>query len=117
LRESCEEIGVNPRDVRVLGQLEPMLTRSSYLVTPVVGMIPWPYPFRPSPEEVSRIFTVPLGWLAGENRYSEKPYFRPALGISENVIFFEEYDGELLWGISAQLTVNLLQVLGILPIS
>lgn len=113
LRESHEEIGVKPQDVRVLGQLEPMLTRSSYLVTPVVGLIAWPYPFHPSPDEVSRIFTIPLGWLAGENRYSEKPYFRPALGFRENIIYFEEYDGELLWGISARLTVNLLEVLGL----
>jgi len=114
LRESHEEIGVIPQDVHVLGQLEPMLTRSSYLVAPIVGMITWPYSFHPSPDEVSRIFTIPLGWLAGENRYSEKPFFRPAMGFSENVIYFEEYDGELLWGISARLTVNLLEVLGLL---
>jgi 8-oxo-dGTP pyrophosphatase MutT (NUDIX family) len=113
LRESHEEIGVAPQDVVVLGQLDPMLTRSAYLVMPVVGMIQWPYTFQPSPDEVTRVFTIPLGWLAGENRYSEKPYFRPALGFSENVLYFEEYDGELLWGISATLTVNLLDVLGL----
>jgi hypothetical protein len=35
-----------------------------FLVTPVVGIIPWPYPLRLQETEVARAFIVPLSWLA-----------------------------------------------------
>jgi len=40
LREAQEEIGIEPRQVRVLGRLNSMLTITSFMVTPVVGVIP-----------------------------------------------------------------------------
>lgn len=39
LREAEEEIGVRPQDVRVLGRLAPMVTITSFRVTPVVGIV------------------------------------------------------------------------------
>ncbi|MDD5168046.1 MAG: CoA pyrophosphatase, partial [Syntrophales bacterium] len=64
LREACEEIGLNPADVHILGRMDDFLTVSNYRVTPVVGTMPWPYPLTLSPNEVSRVFTVPVDWLA-----------------------------------------------------
>jgi 8-oxo-dGTP pyrophosphatase MutT (NUDIX family) len=60
LRETQEEIGIQPRDVRVLGRLTSMATISHFLVTPIVGVIPWPYVFRPEQAEVARIFNHTL---------------------------------------------------------
>src|SRR5688572_14177918 len=45
LRESQEEIGLDPGDVRVLGNLDQVRATANYLVTPVVGVIPYPYEF------------------------------------------------------------------------
>ena len=46
LRETFEEIGVRPLDVEILGQLDNMGTvSSSFLITPFVGLIPYPYEF------------------------------------------------------------------------
>jgi 8-oxo-dGTP pyrophosphatase MutT (NUDIX family) len=59
LREAKEEIGLKPGDVRVVGKLERIITISNYLVTPVLGLIPWPYSFSLEPEEVSRVFSIP----------------------------------------------------------
>ena len=42
LREAYEEIGLLPADVRILGRLYDFLTITNYLVTPIVGVIPWP---------------------------------------------------------------------------
>lgn len=112
LREACEEIGVRPRYVRVLGQLESVTTISQYLVTPVVGRIKWPLATKPAPNEVSRIFTIPLAWLAERSNWEERPYELPDGNIHQ-VIFFREYDGELLWGISARITLMLLKALGL----
>ena len=61
LREAHEEIGLRPADVRVLGRLDDIETVASrFLITPVVGVVPHPYPWRPCAREVDTIFTVPL---------------------------------------------------------
>jgi 8-oxo-dGTP pyrophosphatase MutT (NUDIX family) len=65
LREAEEEIGLKPEHVTVLGQLDELLTVTQYRITPVVGVIPWPYPFVLSTVELSEVFGVPLRWLAG----------------------------------------------------
>jgi 8-oxo-dGTP pyrophosphatase MutT (NUDIX family) len=109
LREAEEEIGLVPRDVHLLGRLRPMETITSFLVVPVVGIIPWPYVFRPEQNEVARIFTMPLTWLAEPSNRWEFNVF----GRKHNIIFFHPYDGELLWGATARMTVDFLEILGI----
>ncbi|MBN8582654.1 MAG: CoA pyrophosphatase, partial [Anaerolineae bacterium] len=71
LREADEEIGIAPSDVRVIGKLSRMVTISKYRVTPVVGVIQFPYAFKTSGAEVARVFTMPLTWLANRNNYWE----------------------------------------------
>jgi len=70
LRESCEEIGLSPHDVRIIGELEQVRTlTSSYLVTPYVGIIPYPYDFRINKDEVVELIHVPISaLLASEKR-------------------------------------------------
>lgn len=110
LREAFEEIALLPRDVRVLGHLEQRPTISSFLVTPVVATIPWPYSFQLSPDEVDRVFSIPLDWLADPANREDRVLSTPG-GVFRNVIFFQSYDGELLWGASARITLDLLDAL------
>ena len=109
LREAHEEIGLEADNVRILGRLPNLITISHYRVTPVVGMIlNWPTVFRVGEHEVARIFTMPLGWLANEmNRWQ---FDIP--GRKRSVIAYHPYDGELLWGATARMTVDFLKVLG-----
>jgi 8-oxo-dGTP pyrophosphatase MutT (NUDIX family) len=109
LRETWEEIGVDPKDVRVLGRLDRLLTGTGYRVTPVVGIIPWPYTFTLSTDEVASVFTIPLSWLAEPANREERPFARD--GESINVIYFSKYQGELLWGATARMTMNLITLL------
>lgn len=111
LREAEEEIGLATRDVRLLGRLRDFLTITNYLVTPVVCAIPWPYPLRPAAHEVSRAFTIPLAWLADMTNRDTRLRPLPEPYAPLPVIYFREYDGELLWGASARFTVELIQVL------
>jgi 8-oxo-dGTP pyrophosphatase MutT (NUDIX family) len=107
LREAEEEIGIEPNRVRVLGRLNSMLTITSYRVTPVVGVIPWPTVFRPAQAEVARIFTMPLAWLAERsNRWEFN-----MLGRDYSVIVYHPFDGEILWGATARMTVDFLEIL------
>lgn len=111
LREAREEIGLQPEDVQILGRLREFLTITNYLVTPVVGQIPWPYPLRVAQDEVVRTFTIPLAWLANPAHYEERQRALPAPYGSVPVIYFQHYDGELLWGVSASFTLALLDIL------
>lgn len=110
LRETQEEINLTPGDVQVLGQLNDFITVSDFKVTPVVGVAPWPYEFEAQPGEVSRIFSIPLAWLADEdNRRTVARQL--SSGWQVPVIYFDEYDGEILWGASARFTVALLEAI------
>ena len=111
LREAEEEIGLRPEDVRVLGRLNSMATISSFRVTPVVGVISWPVVFRPAQAEVARVFTMPLAWLANKSNRWEFNIF----GRNHSVIFFHPYDGELLWGATARMTVEFLDAISSHP--
>ena len=110
LREAEEEIKLNPSDVNVLGCLSDIHTVTNFLVRPIVGEIPWPYAFEPDPNEVSRIFTIPLLWLADPNNYDVRPW-TPSQEVTKPypIIFFKEYEGEILWGASARMMVDLIE--------
>ena len=109
LREADEEIGIQPAGIKVLGRLANLITISYFRVTPVVGVVRWPTVFRVGEHEVARVFTIPLSWLANEsNRWQfEIP------GRNRSVIAYHPYDGELLWGATARMTVDFLKVLGL----
>jgi 8-oxo-dGTP pyrophosphatase MutT (NUDIX family) len=63
LRETYEEIGVRPEAVEVLGALDDFQTITSFVVTPFVGVIPHPFPYRLNSDEVEAVVEVPLAFL------------------------------------------------------
>ncbi len=111
LRETYEEIGIPPTEVCLLGQLGHFPTVTGFVITPVVGLVPWPYDLHLSPEEVSRVFTIPLAWLSAPENRDEKEMTLPD-GRVERVIFFHEYDGEKVWGATARITLWFLNSIG-----
>lgn len=111
LREAQEEIGLLPDQVELLGSLPSLLTVTNYRIQPVVGIIPYPYPFQPSPNEVQKIFTIPLEWLANPQNYRiEERHLPPPVGKIPT-IYYQPYQGEVLWGASAQIVHNLLAII------
>ncbi len=113
LREAHEEIGLNAKDVNVVHVLPEYRTGSDYVVTPVVGIVPWPYSYQAQPDEVSRIFSIPLKWLATQanSTVREKTFTKGDLKVALKVVYYEKFDNELLWGASARMTVSLLKAL------
>ncbi|MCX8061599.1 MAG: CoA pyrophosphatase [Anaerolineales bacterium] len=111
LREAQEEIGLLPNDVELLGRLPALLTVTNYLIQPIVGIIPYPYPFQPSPSEVQKIFTIPLNWLANPFHYHiEERTLPPPVGKLPT-IYYKPFQGEVLWGASAQIVHTFLSVI------
>ena len=112
-RETFEEIGIKPEDVRVLGRLRDLVTITGYQVTPIVGVIPWPYPTTLQPQEVEKIFTIPLRWLAEPRNRVVMQRELKVKGESVPVIYFNQYSEEVLWGASGRITMLLLEALGL----
>lgn len=111
LREAAEEIGTDPGDIEILGQSCSITTVTNYRISPYVGIVPWPYPLRLSPEEVQKTFLIPLAWLNDPTNHQQKTWqSRSHPGLDLPVIFFEEYEGEILWGATAQIVVDFLDL-------
>lgn len=108
LREAEEEIGLDPGQVEILGQLPAFHTVSGYRVTPVVGLIPWPLALRPDPTEVAEVFTLPLDWLREPGHRHTRRWPHPGHPQEREVIFYQERDGRRLWGVTAWITVDFL---------
>jgi 8-oxo-dGTP pyrophosphatase MutT (NUDIX family) len=117
LREAHEEIGLDPLKVNILGRMNRIPTISNYCVTPVVGVIPWPFSIQVEATEVSRVFSIPLAWLVNPENHTVQYRSIPIPNSAElsekphSVIFFQPYDNELLWGVSAQITVSFIDLL------
>ena len=113
LRESNEEIGLHPEHTHILGRLGTLHTISNYVITPVVAVLDWPQILTPFPLEVSRIFTIPLEWLVNARNHHVEPRTLPGEYSPAQVIYFHEYDGEILWGATASITLHLFETLGL----
>ncbi len=109
LRETFEEISIAPENIRILGRLRDLVTVSGFCVAPIVGVVSWPSELVLSSDEVSRAFTIPLQWLADPGNREIRILNR--LGRNVEVIYYQSYDGEILWGATARMVKNLLDVL------
>jgi len=116
LREAEEEIGLNPDDVEILGQSCPITTVTDYEVTPFVGILPWPYPLKLSNIEVEKTILIPIDWLTDPKNHQVK-FWKPNPSAAEGipVIFFKEYLGDILWGVTAQIVLDFLELINLTP--
>jgi 8-oxo-dGTP pyrophosphatase MutT (NUDIX family) len=110
LRESYEEVGIRPEDVTVLGRLDDAPTFSSnFMITPFVGLIPYPYPFRANPIEVAMVFDTPLPVLA------DPAVCRCYVRTREDgatIVDYEYYaNGHIIWGATARIIHHFLQLI------
>ncbi len=63
LRETAEEIGLDPRLPRLQGRMPAQATGTGFEITPVVGLIDAGFSLTPDPNEVASIFELPLAVL------------------------------------------------------
>lgn len=111
LREAEEEIGLDRAHVRVLGQLDELITVSHWRITPVVGVFAHPYDFTPSTRELAAIFDVPLAWLADPSHLTVSVR-DPLLPGPPVEVFHFQYGPYDIWGATARILRNLLEVMG-----
>ncbi|WP_200341089.1 CoA pyrophosphatase [Rhodovibrio sodomensis] len=109
LREAQEEVGLDPDGVEILGQLDTYLVRTGYRVTPIVALIERPQALRADGYEVDAVFEVPLAFLMRPD--ARRLDSRTDRG-RERFFYVFDYGDYDIWGATAGMLVNLVEVLG-----
>lgn len=108
LRESWEEIRLNPEDVDVVGELDDtQTTTSGFIITPYVAFIPHPHKFTPNPHEIIEIFDIPVSALLNEANFRQENQIMDGKAFNE---YFYEYNGRVIWGATARILKQLLDI-------
>jgi len=104
VREAHEELGLDPNVLELVGEIEPYRTVTSYVVTPVIGVIPPDVPLEPHEHEVADWFEAPLRFvLDPANQHQRSALFR-----GRDRLYYEIMWGEQrIWGATAAMIVNL----------
>lgn len=109
LREAEEEVGIDPASVEIVGRLSSLRTVvNPSPITPFVGVAARRPRLVPNPLEVERAFHVPLVELLDPEVYREEMWTFPD-GHERPMAFFELV-GDTVWGATAQMLVELLDL-------
>jgi len=107
LRECSEEIGLNTVDVKVVGKLDDMTTLTGFVISPYVGIVPYPYNFTMNPCEVAYIIQLPLKFLMNASPAIEMHEYG---GRVEEIPSFH-YNGDRIWGATCRMLLQLRKIL------
>lgn len=108
LREAQEEIGLDPGDVEVLGELDTTPTFvSGFVITPFVGLLTAVPHLTPNPDEVAEVLEVPLADLNDEIR-AEPGFAHAGRTYPTEAWIWRDY---VIWGVTARLIRLFLGVL------
>ena len=114
LRESDEEIGMDPKRVVRLGELDELETQTGFRVVPCVGAVPYPLESKINRSEIAEVFSVPLLALA-DVRVVEDRQVR--IDGEERSLRIYHVGSRRVWGVTARIVQNLLERLDLAPVS
>ena len=95
---------------KILGQIQPVGDRHPVPGHPHRGTNPLAIPLRTNASEVDLAFEVPLAFLSDPDNLERKPRQPLAPGHPIDVYYFRPYRGEVIWGVTARITVDLLNI-------
>ena len=98
LRETEEEIGVDPTNIEVLGQLDDFLTVTDFLISPFVGYLKNQTTFKLSSQEVAELLIVPFSVFLTDQHFEVKKWeYRQRFYD----VYFYYYGKHVIWGATA----------------
>lgn len=108
VRESFEEIALDPKHVHIVGELDALTTFvSNSVIVPVVALVSSVENLCANTEEVSRILLVPIAEFLRADTYRNEWWLTPRGDI--NIHFFE-LDDETIWGATARIIRQFIEV-------
>ena len=112
LRETFEEIGIEPERIEVLGTLPVYVTGTSFIVTPVVGLVEPGFELVPNPDEVDDVFEVPLSFLMNPLHHRRHAFDFEGVVREWYSMPYQDGDQErFIWGATAGMLRNFYRLL------
>lgn len=109
LREAREEMGIEEKDVRILGELDDICTATTdFCVSPFVALIPHPYPLKANRQEIEEVIEVPLSVLLDKGRFRQELYEKDGQPFR---VYFYQLKDHTIWGATAKILKQLLDLL------
>ena len=112
LRETQEEIGLDPKAVLRLGELDEHESSTGFRVIPCVGAIPNGSKFQPNEAEIADVFSLPLTAFANPRLVEEQEVL--INGVPRDILIYH-IGNRRIWGLTARILQNLLVRLGLEP--
>ncbi len=120
IRETCEELGLAESDIKVLGELDALVTHTGPIIHPFVGFISDMQKINFNADEVQEVFTVPLRHLLAQDPLKGSMLLadRPAEDFpfhlvpgkqrdwrlhKEYNVYFYQYKKRVIWGLTARM--------------
>jgi len=121
LRETHEELGVDPKTVTIVEQLSPYIASPTFVVYPFVGVIDYDEIIHSyNKDEVEEVFTVPVKWLLNYEPYMHLVSLNPTPSADfpfEKIVngaeykwgtraieqWFYDYEQYTIWGLTARI--------------
>jgi 8-oxo-dGTP pyrophosphatase MutT (NUDIX family) len=110
LREAQEEIGLDPKAVLRIGELDEVESPAGFRVTPCVGAIPNTFKANPSEAEIAEVFSIPVSAFANPKLVEEREVLLN--GVARNIRIYH-VGSRQVWGLTARVLQNLLIRLGL----
>lgn len=110
LRESEEEIGLSPKEVLKLGELDEVGSPAGFRIVPFVGAIPNSFRGTPNPDEIDELFAAPISALANPRLVEEREV---VVNGRRRALRAYHVGRHVVWGLTARIVENLLDRLGL----
>ncbi|MFV0516897.1 MAG: NUDIX hydrolase [Aminipila sp.] len=130
IRETCEELGIRKKHIKVLGELDTLYTYSNFTMYCYLGEIPYEeiYNMKLNKSEVKEIFLVPLDFILENPPFIYNVEVIPNIGADfpynilklnngynwrkgESEIPIYQFGDRIIWGLTARITHNLANIL------
>ena len=129
LRETHEELGVDPKTVTLVRQLSPYIASPAFVVYPFVAIIDYNQIIHSyNKEEVEEVFTVPVKWLLNYEPYMHLVSVEPAPSPDfpfEKIMngaqyqwrarpieeWFYDYEKYTIWGLTARILKHFIEII------
>lgn len=128
IRETCEELGTCPDNIQIISELDLLITPANLIIHPYVGILNNIETLNINKDEVDHIFLVPIPYLLKyePNYYNNEVKIIPdnnfpydiipnkenyKFGKGNYEVLFYQYNNYIIWGITAKILQNFLEVL------
>jgi 8-oxo-dGTP pyrophosphatase MutT (NUDIX family) len=108
LRETYEEVGIASGYITVKGRLDTYYTGTGFEITPIVGLLKPGFTVTRQESEVEEVFEVPLSFVLDRNNHKRESAMWKGL---RRHYYSIPYEGYYIWGATAAMLVNLVDVM------